>query len=124
MGKHMEYSPARTRRLPRIAVAFIAMQIAVPLVALGVRWAWEGFHPEHELPLSWQMYSATDIGSYLGTTSDGDDVELSLDGLSLLKRSVWYGDEVQQELCEQFPNLISVRRYGGRPDLNVEPTTC
>lgn len=120
----MEHSPAQKRPLPRIAAAFIAVQIAVPLLALGGRWAWEGFHPEHELPLSWQMYSATDIGSYVGTTAGGDEVPLSVDSLSLLERSVWYGDEVQQKLCDQAADLISVRRESGRPDLDSEPTKC
>ena len=120
----MRHSPAKKRRLPRIAVAFIAVQIAVPLLMLGGRWVWEGFHPEHELPLSWQMYSATDIGTYVGTSEDGKESTLSTEGLTLLEKSVWYGDEVQRKLCAENPNLTSVRRDGGRPDLDSEATTC
>lgn len=75
---------SRRSKLPKIAVAFIAAQILVPTVLLGARWAWEGFHPEHELPLSWQMYSATDIGTYVGENVDGSEVPLPVDSLPLL----------------------------------------
>lgn len=40
-----------------LVIAFVAVQIAVPLWFLGLRWVEEGAWPKTDHPFSWQMYS-------------------------------------------------------------------
>lgn len=54
------------RRLSRAATVFIAVQIVIPALMLGVRWIEQGSWPTVALPFSWQMYSYAPAETWAG----------------------------------------------------------
>lgn len=91
---------------------------------LGARWIAEGSRPETELPLSFQMYSAVDLGEYTGTLADGSTVPLSLDALPPVTRGIGYGDDVPQEFCAANKELVSVQKEVKHPALQMGEHKC
>lgn len=108
----------------RIVFGLIAVQIAIPALALGVRWMDEGSHPVREYPLSWQMYSAADVGHFSGTTQAGYVKELATDALPVLVRGVGYGETVEHLLCESNPDIVTVRRETTNRSLSPVEFAC
>lgn len=108
----------------RYVAAFLAIQIAVPGVLLGIRWVREGTHPVNEYPLSWQMYSAVRSGEYVGTDAQGEEHSLSTDPLPLLERGQGYGDAVPAMLCDANPDIVSIHRENAHPSLSTESYPC
>ena len=99
---------------PRLLVlAVAAVQVALPLTMLVVRWADEGSRPVSELPASWQMYSHADIPMYVGVDARGAVRTLDADVLQLVVRAVGTGRVVPDRLCAEHPDVVEVRREGG-----------
>jgi hypothetical protein len=116
----------RTRTAKRLVAGFIAVQVAIPLAMFGARWVNEGSHPIDEYPLSWQMYSAVDSGTYVGLDDDQNEVSLSTKELPPIVRGAGYGATVPEMLCAAHPELFSVSRiHADRalPD-QKEPYLC
>jgi hypothetical protein len=108
----------------QVVMAFIAIQVLVPLLLLGVRWIREGTHPVNEYPLSWQMYSAVRSGEYIGIDADGNEINLSTEMLPAFERGEGYGDSVPLMLCDVNSELVSVHRENAHPSLNAESVRC
>lgn len=96
-----------------VVLAVAALQVAVPLSMLGVRWAQEGSRPESELPASWQMYSSVRAADYTGVDAQARERPLDPDALPPVVRAVDVGTTVPAGLCAGFPDLVAVRRTGG-----------
>ena len=96
-----------------LVLAVAALQVALPLSMLGVRWAQEGSRPVSELPASWQMYSSTAPAQYVGVDAAGGARPLDVDRLPPLLRAVEVGRAVPDRLCAREPDLVAVRRAGG-----------
>lgn len=102
-----EAHPRTKKHTRRIVAIVVAVQVAIPLGMLAARWVNEGSQPVSEYPLSWQMYSAVDSGTYVG--NDGvNDIPLNSDDLPPFVRYAGYGPTVPEMLCEANPQLISV----------------
>lgn len=100
---------------PRPVVLVVAvLQLAVPGAMLVDRWTDEGTRPVSERPASWQMYSAVPLPTYVGTDTGGRTRALDVDALPPVVRAVGTGREVLERLCGQHPDLVTVRRDGGR----------
>lgn len=114
-------SLARSRPVPRLGrirapvLAVAALQVALPLAMLGVRWASEGSRPTSELPASWQMYSSAAVPTYTGIGRDETRRRLSVAGLPPVLRAVDTGELVPRRLCAAQTDLLAVERAGG-PD--------
>lgn len=108
----------------KLVTGFIVAQIAVPALALGARWVTDGSHPVREFPLSWQMYSAADVGTFVGIKANGEEVKLSTDGLPPILRGVGYGQSVHEMLCEANPDVVNVRRETTNRSLESVEITC
>lgn len=100
------------KRAGVLVAIFVAVQIAFPAVLLAGRWSAEGSMPTVEYPFSWQMFSTVNPGTYSGTTGDGSERDLGLDGLPLITRAIAYSDDVPGLLCDKHPDLVSVARSG------------
>ena len=96
-----------------VVLAVAALQVALPLSMLAVRWAQEGSRPESELPASWQMYSSVRAADYTGVDAQGRERRLDVDPLPPVVRAVDVGAVVPDRLCARFPDLVAVRRTGG-----------
>lgn len=108
----------------KLVTGFIVAQIAVPALALGARWVTDGPHPVREYPLSWQMYSAADVGTFTGIKADGSEVKLSTEGLPPILRGVGYGQSVHQMLCDTNTDLTQIRRDTTNRALQEVAITC
>lgn len=98
-----------------VVLAVAALQVALPLSMLGVRWAQEGSRPTSELPASWQMYSSVPAARYTGVGTDGAERPLDVEPLPPVVRAVDVGRVIPDRLCARHPELVTVRRTGG-PD--------
>jgi hypothetical protein len=96
-----------------VALAVAALQVALPLSMLAVRWVQEGPRPESELPASWQMYSSIPPAGYTGIDAQGHERPLDVDPLPPVIRAVDVGTVVPDRLCARLPDLVAVRRTGG-----------
>ena len=96
-----------------LVLAVLAVQAALPLTMLAVRWADEGSRPQVERPASWQMYSQAPRPTYTGVDAAGRERALDADALPVLVRAVGTGRVVPDRLCERSPDLVAVRRDGG-----------
>jgi len=95
-------------RRRRLIAAFVAIQVVVPGAMLVARWVNEGSHPVEEYPLSWQMYSAVDSGTYIGFDEQQNEYELATDSIPPVVRGIGYGPTVPALLCETDPDLVAV----------------
>ena len=98
-----------------LVLAVAALQVAVPVSMLGVRWATEGSRPVSELPASFQMYSAEPPVSYTGTDRTGRSRPLDVSDLPPVVRAIDSGDLLPRRLCARHPDLVAVERSGGLP---------
>ena len=98
-----------------LVLAVAALQVAVPVSMLGVRWATEGSRPVSELPASFQMYSAEPPVSYTGTDRSGRSRPLDVSDLPPVVRAIDSGDLLPRRLCARHPDLVAVERSGGLP---------
>ena len=96
-----------------VVLVVAALQVALPLSMLGVRWASEGSRPQSELPASWQMYSSLRAAEYVGVDAGGRERTLDVSSLPPVVRAVDVGRVVPDRLCARFPDLVEVRRTGG-----------
>ena len=96
-----------------LVLAVAALQVALPLAMLVVRWADEGSRPVSELPASWQMYSYAATPTYDGVDARGSARPLDVDALPPVLRAVGTGRVVPDRLCARHPDLVEVRRTGG-----------
>ena len=96
-----------------LVLAVAALQVALPLTMLAVRWADEGSRPVSELPASWQMYSYAGVPTYVGVDAGGAARRLDADALPPVVRAVGTGRVVPDRLCARHPDLVEVRRVGG-----------
>lgn len=96
-----------------LVIAVAALQVALPLTMLAVRWAGEGSRPVSELPASWQMYSYAAVPTYVGVDAPGAARRLDVDALPPVVRAVGTGRVVPDRLCARHPELVEVRRVGG-----------
>lgn len=96
-----------------VVCAVAALQVAVPLVMLAVRWADEGSRPRTELPASYQMYSAEPPVAYVGTDRQGRERVLDAGPLPPVLRAVDTGSVVPHLLCRRHRDVVAVRRDGG-----------
>ena len=100
---------------PRPTVLFVvALQVALPVAMLVDRWTDEGSRPVSERPASWQMYSAVPLPTYVGTDATGRVRPLDVDALPAVVRAVGTGRTVPDQLCRRQPDIVVVRRDGGR----------
>ena len=100
-------------RIRPIVLVVAAVQLALPLSMLALRWEREGARPVSELPASWQMYSAVRASSYAGVDAAGAQRELDTAPLPPVLRGVGTGRVVPDRLCARHPDLVLVRRSGG-----------
>ena len=100
------------RRIPfkALIAAFLVIQIGVPGFQFLHRWVVQGAQPSREYPLSYQMYSATTLPHFVGTTADGTEVDISSTVLPRFDRVRSFGSTVQREICELYPEFVTVTR--------------
>lgn len=99
----------------RRVLAVCALQVALPVSLLAVRWADQGSRPDRELPASWQMYSTAPPAAYEGRDAAGRLRPLDVAGLPPVLRAVDVGDSVPGRLCAAHPGLVAVTRTGLDP---------